>query len=289
MSSKICVVGSANIDQISYVKKTPSDGETVFGDSYQMGFGGKGANQAVMAGLLGAEVYMIACLGSDVYRDMTIENFKSNNVITEHIQTVDGSSGVAPIWVDETGQNRIIVIPGANNLIDSDKAINSLEAIGEPDVLVGQFEIPMEVNEEVFSYAYNKGITTVLNPAPADTPSNNLLNNTTWFIPNEIEFEEIYGEPFNESNFLSYSKEISPNLVVTLGEKGCAYIDGDQVRMLETTSVKAVDTTGAGDAFVGAFSYALSMKMSTEDSLKLGLEKATNSVTKKGTQSSYRD
>ncbi len=289
MSSKICVVGSANIDQISYVKKTPGDGETVFGDSYQMGFGGKGANQAVMAGLLGAEVYMIACLGSDVYRDMTIENFKSNNVLTEHIQTVDGFSGVAPIWVDETGQNRIIVIPGANNLIDSDKAINSLEAIGEPDVLVGQFEIPMEVNEEVFAYAYNKGITTVLNPAPADTPTDKLLNNTTWFIPNEIEFEEIYGEPFNESNFLSYSKEISPNLVVTLGEKGCAYVNGDQVRMLETTSVKAVDTTGAGDAFVGAFSYALSMKMSTEDSLKLGLEKATNSVTKKGTQSSYRD
>ena len=147
----------------------------------------------------------------------------------------------------------------------------------------------MEVNEEVFSYAYNKGITTVLNPAPADTPTDKLLNNTTWFIPNEIEFEEIYGEPFNESNFLSYSKEISPNLVVTLGEKGCAYIDGDQVRMLDTISVKAVDTTGAGDAFVGAFSYALSMKMSTEDSLKLGLEKATNSVTKKGTQSSYRD
>ena len=289
MSSKICVIGSANIDQVAYVKKTPGDGETVFGDSYQMGFGGKGANQAVMAGLLGAEVYMIACLGSDVYRDMTIENFKSNGVTTEHIQTVDGSSGVAPIWVDETGQNRIIVIPGANNLIDSEKAINSLEAIGEADVLVGQFEIPMEVNEEVFEYAYNKGITTVLNPAPADTPTDKLLNNTTWFIPNEIEFEEIYGEPFNESSFLSYSKEISPNLVVTLGEKGCAYIDGDQVRMLETTSVKAVDTTGAGDAFVGAFSYALSMKMSTEDSLKLGLEKATNSVTKKGTQSSYRD
>ena len=289
MSSKICVIGSANIDQVSYVKKTPGDGETVFGDSYQMGFGGKGANQAVMAGLLGAEVYMIACLGSDVYRDMTIENFKSNGVITEHIQTVDGSSGVAPIWVDETGQNRIIVIPGANNLIDSEKAINSLEAIGEADVLVGQFEIPMEVNEKVFGYAYNKGITTVLNPAPADTPSNNLLNNTTWFIPNEIEFEEIYGEPFNESNFLSYSKELSPNLVVTLGEKGCAYIDGGQVRMLETTSVKAVDTTGAGDAFIGAFSYGLSVKMSTVDSLKLGLEKATNSVTKKGTQSSYRD
>ena len=106
MKPKICVVGSANIDQVSYVKRTPNDGETVFGDSYQMGFGGKGANQAVMAGILGAEVYVITCLGSDVYRDMTIENFKNNDVITDYIQTVDVSSGVAPIWVDESGQNR---------------------------------------------------------------------------------------------------------------------------------------------------------------------------------------
>ena len=143
MKPKVCVVGSANIDQVSYVKRTPNDGETVFGDSYQMGFGGKGANQAVMAGILGAEVYVITCLGSDVYRDMTIENFKNNDVITDYIQTVDGSSGVAPIWVDESGQNRIIVIPGANDLIDGSLAIEALEKIGKPDVLVGQFEIPM--------------------------------------------------------------------------------------------------------------------------------------------------
>ena len=117
MKPKICVVGSANIDQVSYVKRAPNDGETLFGEDYQMGFGGKGANQAVMAGLLGAEVYVIACLGSDVYREMTIENFKNNNVITDYIQTVEGSSGVAPIWVDESGQNRIVVIPGANNLL----------------------------------------------------------------------------------------------------------------------------------------------------------------------------
>ena len=152
MKPRICVVGSANIDQISYVDKIPNDGETVFGDSYQMGFGGKGANQAVMAGLLGAEVYMICCLGSDVYKDMTIDNFKSNGVATDYIQIVEGSSGVAPIWVDKTGQNRIIVIPGANNLISDSKAIDSLKTIGNIDVLVGQFEIPMEVNETVFSY-----------------------------------------------------------------------------------------------------------------------------------------
>ena len=289
MKPKICVVGSANIDQVSYVKRTPNDGETVFGDSYQMGFGGKGANQAVMAGILGAEVYVITCLGSDVYRDMTIENFKNNDVITDYIQTVDGSSGVAPIWVDESGQNRIIVIPGANDLIDSSLAIEALEKIGKPDVLVGQFEIPMNVNEQVFSYAYKNGVETVLNPAPANKPSDILLQNTSWFIPNEIEFEEIYGDIFNENNLLLFAKNVDTNVVVTLGDKGCAYIKNNSVKIIKADSVKAIDTTGAGDAFVGAFSFALASKLDIEECLKLALKKATDSVTKKGTQSSYKN
>ena len=289
MKPKVCVVGSANIDQVSYVKRTPNDGETVFGDSYQMGFGGKGANQAVMAGILGAEVYVITCLGSDVYRDMTIENFKNNDVITDYIQTVDGSSGVAPIWVDESGQNRIIVIPGANDLIDGSLAIEALEEIGKPDVLVGQFEIPMNVNEQVFSYAYKNGVETVLNPAPANKPSDILLQNTSWFIPNEIEFEEIYGDIFNENNLLLFAKNVDTNVVVTLGEKGCAYIENNSVKIIKADSVKAIDTTGAGDAFVGAFSFALASKLDIEECLKLALKKATDSVTKKGTQSSYKN
>ncbi len=289
MKPRICVVGSANIDQISYVDKIPNDGETVFGDSYQMGFGGKGANQAVMAGLLGAEVYMICCLGSDVYKDMTIDNFKINGVATDYIQIVEGSSGVAPIWVDKTGQNRIIVIPGANNLINDSKAIDSLKTIGNVDVLVGQFEIPMEVNEAVFSYAFKNGVTTVLNPAPAGKPSNTLLENTSWFIPNEIEFEEIYGETFNEQNLLSFASDLQTNVVVTLGEKGCAYVKDNSVTMFETESVNTVDTTGAGDAFVGAFSYALASNLNISESIELALKKATDSVTKKGTQSSYKN
>ena len=289
MNPKICIVGSANIDQIAYVEKTPSDGETVFGNSYQMGFGGKGANQAVMAGILGAEVYMICCLGSDVYKDMTIENFNNNNVNTEYIQTVEGSSGVAPIWVDGSGQNRIIVIPGANDLIDADQAINSLETIGRIDVLVGQFEIPLQVNESVFEYAHSNGVQTILNPAPANKPSEKLLECTSWFIPNEIEFEEIYGSPFNEANLLNFAKSIHSNIVVTLGENGCAFINNGKVEILSTKQVAAVDTTGAGDAFVGAFSYALGIKLPIIDSLQLALEKATNSVTRKGTQSSYKN
>jgi len=289
MNPKICIVGSANIDQISYVDTIPSDGETVFGDSYQMGFGGKGANQAVMAGLLGADVYMIACLGTDVYNKMTVDNLNNNNVNTDYIQTVDGSSGVAPIWVDKTGQNRIIVIPGANNLIDGDVAINSLDNIGSLDVLVGQFEIPLEVNEKVFEYANNNGVQTVLNPAPAGTISEKLLNNTSWFIPNEVEFEEMLGEPFNEKALLQHSKEVKPEIIVTLGEKGCAEVSDGKVYIHQAKKVTAVDTTGAGDAFVGTFSYGLASKMTKQDSILLALEKATNSVTKKGTQSSYKD
>lgn len=289
MNPKICIVGSANIDQISYVDTIPSDGETVFGDSYQMGFGGKGANQAVMAGLLGADVYMIACLGTDVYNKMTVDNLNNNNVNTDYIQTVDGSSGVAPIWVDKTGQNRIIVIPGANNLIDGDVAINSLDNIGSLDVLVGQFEIPLEVNEKVFEYANNNGVQTVLNPAPAGTISEKLLNNTSWFIPNEVEFEEMLGEPFNEKALLQHSTEVKPEIIVTLGEKGCAEVSDGKVYIHQAKKVTAVDTTGAGDAFVGTFSYGLASKMTKQDSILLALEKATNSVTKKGTQSSYKD
>ena len=113
MDSKICIVGSSNIDQIAYVESTPSDGETVFGSEYKMGFGGKGANQAVMSGLMGAEAYMITCLGDDVYADMTLENYKKCGVNVDYIQRVEGSSGVAPIWVDSSGQNRIIVVSGA--------------------------------------------------------------------------------------------------------------------------------------------------------------------------------
>jgi ribokinase len=289
MNPKICIVGSANIDQISYVDTIPSDGETVFGDSYQMGFGGKGANQAVMAGLLGADVYMIACLGTDVYNKMTVDNLNNNNVNTDFIQTVNGSSGVAPIWVDKTGQNRIIVIPGANNLIDADIAIDSLSNIGPLDVVVGQFEIPLGVNEKVFEYAINNGVKTVLNPAPAGDVSEKLLNNTSWFIPNEVEFEEMLGEPFNENALLKHSKEVKPEIIVTLGEKGCAEVSDGKVYIHQAKKVTAIDTTGAGDAFVGSFSYGLASKMSKQDSIQLALEKATNSVTKKGTQSSYKD
>ena len=287
MSSKICVIGSSNIDQIAYTKNIPADGETLFGDSFQMGFGGKGANQAVMAGLLGADVYMITCLGDDVYKEMTINNYEANNVNTDHIQLVKGASGVAPIWVDATGQNRIIVIPGANNEIDAQKAISSIEAIGNISVLVGQCEIPMEVNHEVFQYAKSNSVTTIFNPAPAKKLEREFLEHISWLIPNENEFELISGMKPNDDNFLKFNEEIPCNLIVTLGEKGAVLVDENKTHYFDAPSVNAIDTTGAGDSFIGTFAYELSESNSPESCIKKAVEKASQSVTKKGTQSSY--
>ena len=287
MSSKICVIGSSNIDQIAYTQNIPADGETLFGDSFQMGFGGKGANQAVMAGLLGADVYMITCLGDDVYKEMTINNYEANNVNTDHIQLVKGASGVAPIWVDATGQNRIIVIPGANNEIDAQKAISSIEEIGNISVLVGQCEIPMEVNHEVFQHAKNNSITTIFNPAPAKKLEREFLEHISWLIPNENEFELISGMEPNDDNFLKFNEEIPCNLIVTLGEKGAVLVDENKIHYFEAPTVNAIDTTGAGDSFIGTFAYELSESNSPESCVKKAVEKASQSVTKKGTQSSY--
>jgi len=287
MSSKICVIGSSNIDQIAYTQNIPADGETLFGDSFQMGFGGKGANQAVMAGLLGADVYMITCLGDDVYKEMTINNYEANNVNTDHIQLVKGASGVAPIWVDATGQNRIIVIPGANNEIDAQKAISSIEEIGNISVLVGQCEIPMEVNHKVFQHAKNNSITTIFNPAPAKKLEREFLEHISWLIPNENEFELISGMEPNDDNFLKFNEEIPCNLIVTLGEKGAVLVDENKTHYFEAPTVNAIDTTGAGDSFIGTFAYELSESNSPESSVKKAVEKASQSVTKKGTQSSY--
>ena len=288
MDSKICIVGSSNIDQIAYVDMIPHDGETVFGSKYQMGFGGKGANQAVMAGLMGAQTFMITCLGDDVYADMTIENYKNNGVNVDYIQRVEGSSGVAPIWVDKTGQNRIIVISGANDHINADKAIEDIDKISNLNYIIGQFEIPLEVTEKVFIHAKNKNIQTILNPAPAKIPSDNLLQVTDWFIPNEIEFETITGSSaFDDKNLLNYSNTIAGNLIVTLGDKGAAFISNNEVIKIEAPTVSAIDTTGAGDAFVGAFSAGLANGLTPIEAVKLGVDRASDSVTKTGTQSSY--
>ncbi len=287
MNKKICVIGSSNIDQFSYIAEFPSSGETLIGDSFETGFGGKGANQAVMAGLLGADVYMISCLGNDIFGDSTINNFIENNVNVDHIQRVKVSSGVAPIWVNAKGENKIIVIPGANNEIDASKAKASLQEIENVSYLIGQAEIPMDVNHDVFDYAKQNNITTVFNPAPGKILESTFLKKIDWLIPNENEFQIISGLDVTDKNILEFSKTIPCNLLVTFGEQGVLYIEDDEIIKFKAPKVDAVDTTGAGDAFVGSFVYGLSKDLKVDDAINLAIDKASLSVTKRGTQSSY--
>ena len=287
MNKKICVIGSSNIDQFSYISEFPSSGETLIGDSFETGFGGKGANQAVMAGLLGADVYMISCLGNDIFGDSTINNFIENNVNVDHIQRVKVSSGVAPIWVNAKGENKIIVIPGANNEIDANKAITSLQEIENVSYLIGQAEIPMDVNHDVFDYAKQNNITTVFNPAPGKILESTFLKKIDWLIPNENEFQIISGLDVTDENILEFSKTIPCNLIVTHGEKGVLYVEDDEIIKFKAPKVHAIDTTGAGDAFVGSFVYALTKDLKVNDAINLAIDKASLSVTKRGTQSSY--
>ena len=287
MNKKICVIGSSNIDQFSYISEFPSGGETLIGDSFETGFGGKGANQAVMAGLLGADIYMISCLGNDIFGDSTINNFIENDVNVDHIQRVKVSSGVAPIWVNAKGENKIIVIPGANNEIDANKAKASLQEIENVSYLIGQAEIPMDVNHDVFDYAKQNNITTVFNPAPGRILESAFLKNIDWLIPNENEFQIISGLNMTDENILEFSKTIPCNLLITCGEQGVLYVDDDEIIKFKAPKVHAIDTTGAGDAFVGSFVYALTKDLKVDDAINLAIDKASLSVTKRGTQSSY--
>ena len=147
----------------------------------------------------------------------------------------------------------------------------------------------MNVTQEVFSVEKNNGIITILNPAPAKIPSNELLELTDWFVPNEVEFSTITGtDAYNDDNLLSYANTISSNLIVTLGESGAALVTENSVVKISAPNVSAIDTTGAGDAFVGAFAFGIASGQSPEESISLGIQKASDSVTRTGTQSSYK-
>lgn len=290
----IMVVGSTMMDMIAYVDRMPADGETLHGSRFSLGFGGKGANQAVMAARLGADVAMVTCLGVDIFGDMTLENFAREGIDTSGITRVStDSSGVAPIWVDAAGTNRIIVVPGANARMIADDAARAVADRDRLDVVIGQFEIPPEVTLAAFRRARSRGAITVLNPAPVAAISADLLAATDYLIPNEVEFavlaRDAGAEPdYRDGTLLAAAERWGVGLVVTLGAGGAAIVDLDgTVTRVRAPHVDAVDTTGAGDAFVGAFGYGLGAGHSPERAARLGCACASASVTAPGTQSSY--
>jgi ribokinase len=292
---RIVVVGSTMIDLIAYADRLPGDGETVVGSSYETGFGGKGANQAVMAARFGAEVAMVNTLGDDGHGTAYLERFREEGIDTAFMRRVPGSSGVAPIWVDRRGTNRIIVVPGANREVLPDVARDAVESF-RPAVVIGQFEIPQATTAAGFAAARRSGARTVLNPAPAAPVEPELLALTDWLVPNGPEFELISGEPLggtpdDEAAIVAaFASRLGVSVVVTLGERGALVVPrDDEPAWVEAPAVDAVDTTGAGDAFVGAFAVGLAGGRSPLAAVRLGCAAAADSVTRRGTQASYAD
>lgn len=285
---RIAVVGSTMIDLVAYTDRVPGPGETLVGERFAMGFGGKGANQAVMARLLGADVAMVNCLGDDAYGDMTLENFATYGIDTTHVYRAPGASGVAPIWVEPDGTNRIIIVPGANHALTAGQAAEAIRSLGDVAVVIGQLEIPQSVTTAGFSVARGVGAITIMNPAPAAPLDAELLSVSTWLIPNEVEFAMLAGVPPTDDALAAFAVESDTRLLVTLGEAGVALVtEAGQVIRIAATVRDAVDTTGAGDAFVGAFSYGLAGGMDELDAIALGNACAGDSVTRPGTQTSF--
>ena len=285
--SVIVVVGSAMMDLSAYADVLPEPGQTLAGQLFTTGFGGKGANQAVMAAHCGAHVHFIGKLGDDVFGKAIADNFVKVGINSQFVETSSTANGVAHIWVDGNGENRIIIIPGANHEIEVTKAVEAINSIEDLAIVVAQCEIKQEVTLAAFKAAKARGAITILNPAPYQPLSAELLQLTDWLIPNETEFRELHGTlPSNDEILKSFRP--GKNSIVTLGSKGAVYISADgQIHHAPAPQVIAIDTTGAGDAFVGSFAFALATGKEPVDAMKLGISIASLSVTRKGAQSSY--
>ena len=265
----VAIIGSAMMDLSAYIDHIPAAGETLKGDSFTTGFGGKGANQAVMAAIAGAESYFIGAIGNDVFGAAIEENFKARGVNSKFLQKSEFPTGVAHIWVEANGENRIIIIPGANHDIDLNKALQAIKEIPKLDIVIGQCEIKQEITTAIFKAAKARGATTILNPAPFEPLSTELIENSDWIIPNETEYAAL--------------GEVEANILLTKGDKGVRHLaTGLHVPAIKVT---AVDTTGAGDSFVGTF--AAKLHGGAEIAMRTGCIAAGLSVTKKGAQSSY--
>lgn len=285
----IAVVGSAMMDLTAYAQILPEPGQTLAGQHFTTGFGGKGANQAVMAAHCGAEVHFIGKLGEDVFGGSILDNFVKVGINTDYVERSKTPTGIAHIWVDGDGENRIIIIPGANHEIEIEKAVDAINSIKDLSIVVAQCEIKQEVTLNAFRAAKARGCTTILNPAPYQEISPELLELCDWIIPNETEFRELFGQLPTSDEILKIFRP-GKNSIVTLGSQGAVHISADgQLTKVSAPKVTAIDTTGAGDAFVGAFAYSLASGSDPVSAMTLGIKVASISVTRKGAQSSYPD
>lgn len=289
---KICVVGSSNIDLISRVPRLPKLGETIVGHSFHMGFGGKGANQAVMAARLGAQVTMVTKVGRDVFGEGTRRNYQEQGIATTYVMDDERFSGVAPIFVDDSAQNFIVIIPGANLGLSPADARGAASVIKSADALICQLEVPVETTLEAFRVAKAKGVRTILNPAPAAPLPDELLRLTDLCVPNETEAEALTGQAVTtvtdaEAAAQALLKRGPRTVIITLGDRGSLLVEDRIVELIPPVRVAAVDPTGAGDAYIGSLAVFLAEGLPMRDAVRRANAVAALSVTRVGTQVSF--
>jgi ribokinase len=291
---RIAVVGSNMMDLVTYVNRMPVKGETVEAPSFEMGHGGKGANQAIAAARLGASVVMVTAVGDDAFADATIRNFERFGVDATFVRRVAGrSSGVAPIMVEPNGENSILIVKGANADLSPADVERAGSVLKTCDLILLQLEIPLETVYATIAFGKAHGVPTVLNPAPA-TPDLDRAKarDVSYFIPNETELAILSGMPVDsEDEIIAAARALVAGgmraVVVTLGGRGALLVTAETVKRIAPVRVEAVDTTGAGDAFVGSFARYHAAGLSLEAALAKAAAYAAHSVTGRGTQKSY--
>ena len=275
----ITVVGSINMDLVVRTAHFPQQGETVLGDLYTTVPGGKGANQAVAAARLGEDVQLIGAVGTDGFGDELLDGLNAENVGITHVKRSTGASGIANVLLSE-GDNRIIVVPGANHSVSVEE-VNMYESLlKESSIVMMQLEMPIPVVQRTLEICSEHGVPTILNPAPSSGFTEDFLPFLSYITPNETEAEDLFGADWESV------LEMYPNrLVVTLGKEGARYFDGSRHVTVPGFETTAVDTTGAGDTFNGAIAVALSEKMPFGEAVLFANAAASLSVEMFGAQS----
>ncbi|XP_045700446.1 ribokinase [Phyllostomus hastatus] len=294
----VVVVGSCMTDLVSLTSRLPKTGETIHGHKFFIGFGGKGANQCVQAARLGAKTSMVCKVGKDSFGNNYIENLKQNGISTEFAyQTEDAATGTASIIVNEEGQNIIVIVAGANLLLNSDDLREAAGAISSARVVICQLEVTPAASLEALTLARSRGVKTLFNPAPAAAdldPRFYTLSDV--FCCNESEAEILTGLPVGSPADAGKAALVLVGrgcqvVIITLGAEGCVMLSQSEPvpKYIPTEKVKAVDTTGAGDSFVGALAFYLAYYpgLSMEEMLRRSNFIAAVSVQAAGTQSSY--
>lgn len=286
MPAKIVVVGSFNMDLTAYMERLPRPGETVSGRQFVTGPGGKGSNQAVAAARLGADVTFIGRVGNDVFADSAINIWKQEGIHTNLVaRDPNYATGVAPIWVDEQGENSIVVVLGANTAVSPADIDRAADVIAQADILVTQLEINYEAAAYALKIAKEKGVRTILNPAPAGKLAPEVLALADYLTPNETELEVLAGKTGTsvEDAARSLLTRDDQTVVVTLGARGAQWVNQTSTGQIATFPVKVVDSTGAGDAFNAGLAVGLAEGKNLIDAIIFANATAGLCVTKPGT------